>query len=110
MEDQDDYLTFSTGTDYAVNYDEDPCIEDIENFMDQLISDESVKEYMLLLLASMMQGINAEEKFRIWTGSGGNGKSKLLELFISSFGEYCIKFPVTLLTEKGLPQTRSHLK
>ena len=96
----DDYLTFSTGTDYAVNYDEDPCIEDIENFMDQLISDESVKEYMLLLLASMMQGINAEEKFRIWTGSGGNGKSKLLELFISSFGEYCIKFPVTLLTGK----------
>lgn len=94
----DDYLTFTTGNDYAVNYDEDPCIEDIENFMDQLISDEEVKEYTLLLLASMLQGINAEEKFRIWTGSGGNGKSKLLELFITSFGEYCIKFPVTLLT------------
>jgi P4 family phage/plasmid primase-like protien len=96
----DDYLTFTTGTDYNVSYDEDPCIEDIENFMDQLISNEEVKEYMLLLLASMMQGINAEEKFRIWTGSGGNGKSKLLELFISSFGEYCIKFPITLLTGK----------
>jgi len=96
----EDYLTFTTGTEYAINYDEDPCIEDIENFMDQLISDEEVKEYSLLLLASMMQGVNAEEKFRIWTGSGGNGKSKLLELFITSFGEYCIKFPVTLLTGK----------
>ena len=96
----EDYLTFSTGTTYTANYDEDPCIEDIENFMDQLISNEDVKEYSLLVLASMMQGINAEEKFRIWTGSGGNGKSKLLELFITSFGEYCIKFPVTLLTGK----------
>ena len=96
----EDYLTFTTGTDYSTNYDEDPCIEDIENFMDQLISNEEVKEYSLLLLASMMQGVNAEEKFRIWTGSGGNGKSKLLELFITSFGEYCIKFPVTLLTGK----------
>ena len=96
----DDNLTLTTGTDYDINYDEDPCIEDIENFMDQLISNEEVKDYTLLLLASMMQGVNAEEKFRIWTGCGGNGKSKLLELFISSFGEYCIKFPVTLLTGK----------
>jgi len=29
-----------------------------------------------------------------------NGKSKLIELFESSFGDYCCKFPITLLTMK----------
>jgi P4 family phage/plasmid primase-like protien len=29
-----------------------------------------------------------------------NGKSKFIELFESSFGEYCCKFPITLLTGK----------
>ena len=35
----------------------------------------------MLFLASCLQGHNAEEKFRIWTGVGSNGKSKLIELF-----------------------------
>ena len=29
-----------------------------------------------------------------------NGKSKITELFENSFGEYCVKFPITLLTQK----------
>ena len=51
-------------------------------------------------MASCLQGVNAEEKFRIWTGSGSNGKSKLHELFCMAFGEYCIKLPITLLVGK----------
>jgi P4 family phage/plasmid primase-like protien len=37
---------------------------------------------------------------RIWTGHGSNGKSKILELFMSCLGNYVIKFPITLLTGK----------
>ena len=29
-----------------------------------------------------------------------NGKSKIEELFVNAFGEYTIKFPITLLTGK----------
>jgi P4 family phage/plasmid primase-like protien len=47
-----------------------------------------------------LNGVNRDERFHIWTGSGGNGKSKLLELFEMSFGDYSCKLPITLLTTK----------
>ena len=96
----DDYITLSTNTSYIEYYEDSEESDQIEDFISKIIIDEDVRQYLLTLLASFLQGINAEEKFRIWTGSGSNGKSKLLELFISSFGDYCIKFPVTLLTGK----------
>lgn len=33
-------------------------------------------------------------------GHNSNGKSKLLELYQSAFGEYCVTLPITLLTQK----------
>lgn len=96
----EDYITLSTGNSYIEYYDDDGDSDEIEDFMAKIITDDEVRLYLLTLLSSFLQGVNAEEKFRIWTGTGSNGKSKLLELFISSFGEYCIKFPITLLTGK----------
>ena len=52
------------------------------------------------MLSTHLQGLNEEEKFRFWTGTGGNGKSKLEELFINSFGDYTVKFNISLLTQK----------
>ena len=40
------------------------------------------------------------EKFVSWTGSGGNGKSKLLEMFLKAMGDYAKNLPVSLLTQK----------
>ena len=68
--------------------------------MSQLFINPEMKEYMLTVLASNIQGVNNEEKFRIWIGEGANGKSKLNELMQLAFGEYCYKFPITLLTQK----------
>jgi P4 family phage/plasmid primase-like protien len=96
----DDHVTLSTNTSYIEYYDDSPEAEEIDDFMRKIVTDDEVRLYLLTLLSSFLQGVNAEEKFRVWTGSGSNGKSKLLELFISSFGDYCIKFPVTLLTGK----------
>ena len=47
-----------------------------------------------------MSGNVLEQRFSIWTGSGGNGKSILLDLIRETFGEYCTNLPVTLLTQK----------
>ena len=96
----DDFVTLSTNTSYIEYYDDSPEADEIDDFMRKIATDDEVRLYLLTLLSSFLQGVNAEEKFRVWTGSGSNGKSKLLELFISSFGDYCIKFPVTLLTGK----------
>ena len=96
----DDYVTLSTNTSYIEYYDDTPEADEIDDFTKKIVTDDEVRLYLLTLLSSFLQGVNAEEKFRVWTGSGSNGKSKLLELFITSFGDYCIKFPVTLLTGK----------
>ena len=40
------------------------------------------------------------EDFIVHHNCGGNGKSKLIELFELAFGDYCGKMPVTLITQK----------
>jgi len=52
------------------------------------------------MLASFLSGETNEEHFHIWTGSGGNGKSKLIELFENAIGDYGCKLPVALITGK----------
>jgi P4 family phage/plasmid primase-like protien len=51
------------------------------------------------MFASFLDG-DIEEQFYIFTGNGSNGKSKLVELFQMSFGEYVGTLPVSLITGK----------
>jgi len=96
----DDYLELNTEID-KIEFDADhEQWPDLEHFINTIFVDEEVRNYFLLYLSSCLQGHNAEEKFRIWTGCGSNGKSKILELFVHSYGNYTIKFPITLLTGK----------
>ena len=95
-----DYVSMTTNTDYIDIDEDDTYIEDINLFMTQLLPTDSIREYVLLRLATYLEGYNKDQKFNIWTGVGGNGKSKLEELFIAGFGEYCIKFNISLLTQK----------
>ena len=82
--------------------------QDLKHFIDTIFVDEELRDYFLTYISTCLHGHNAEEKFRIWTGSGSNGKSKLIELIINSFGEYIVKFPCTLLTGKrGASNTAS---
>lgn len=96
----EDCISFTTGNEYKVFNDNDPLLEEVKHFMSQLFVKPEMREYMMNVLASNLQGVNNEEKFRIWIGEGANGKSKLNELMQGAFGEYCYKFPVTLLTQK----------
>jgi len=58
-----------------------------------------IRGYCLKYIASRLCG-NVSNRFSIWTGSGGNGKSVLLDLIRYTLGEYCMNIPVTLLTQK----------
>lgn len=74
--------------------------KEIETFISQILPNRRVREFVMTLLASFLSGETNEEHFHIWTGSGGNGKSKLLELFENSIGDYGCKLPVSLITGK----------
>jgi P4 family phage/plasmid primase-like protien len=96
----EDYISFATGCNYIPYDNNHPFSKQIDTFLSQVLTKKHIKEYVLLLLSSFLNGNIREERFHIWTGSGSNGKSVLIDLFEQSFGDYCCKFPVTLLTQK----------
>jgi len=97
----DDYVTKSTEINYVEYHDKHPLVFEIYDFLRKIQPDILMLNYLLMILASFLGGSTEEQTFQIWTGSGSNGKSCLLELFENTFGEqYTGKFPVTLLTKE----------
>ena len=98
----DDYISKSTNIDYIPldkNTDHKSKAE-IEEFMAQLFPNEELRAYMWAHLASTLIGNNDNQTFNIYTGSGRNGKSKLVDLMSKMLGDYKATVPITLLTQK----------
>ncbi len=97
----EDFVSLSTGINY-VPYDGSSlvCLPQVQAFLSQVLPIERVREYVLRLLSSFLHGNIREERFHVWTGSGSNGKSKILELYQKAFGDYCCTLPIALLTQK----------
>ena len=107
----DDYISKSTNIDYipyktltgaykssiANNY--ECIINDVNKFMDELFPDEELRRYMWEHLASTLIGTNDNQTFNIYTGSGCNGKSKLVEFMSRVLGDYKATVPITLITQ-----------
>ena len=51
-------------------------------------------------LAAALDGTNKNQTFNIYTGTGRNGKSKLVELLGYVMGDYKGTVPITLITSK----------
>ena len=96
----EDYVSFSTTTNYVPYDPYSYHAKQINEFLSKIFTLPHVKKYVMTLFASFLNGNIREEKFHVWTGSGSNGKSKIVDLFERSFGDYCVKFPITLLTQK----------
>jgi P4 family phage/plasmid primase-like protien len=96
-----DMVTLSIDYDYQIVPADNPLIYDINQFLSQLFPQSETRDYVFNLLASFIEGNNPHEKFHIWTGSGGNGKSKLIELVEKTLGPYCGKVPSTIFTQES---------
>ena len=96
----EDYISSSTRINYIeFNDDDREHIENIEIFLEQILPNDDVREYVLKLFSSFLSGKTGDEKIHFWTGSGGNGKSKIIELFERSFGDYTCKLPVSIFSK-----------
>ena len=73
---------------------------DMEGFIRKIVPIDSVRGYTLKFLAKCLNGENRDEGFYIWTGTGGNGKSKLIDLMSMALGDYSCNLPIALLTQK----------
>jgi P4 family phage/plasmid primase-like protien len=104
----EDYVSFLAGQLYpemdAIDYiPYDPLDTkqiEIQDFFAKLFPDADLKAYMFRLLASCLEGANREQCYYTWTGVGGNGKSKLVELMRMTFGDYQSSLQSTVLTRK----------
>ena len=73
--------------------------DELNKFMCELFPKEELRNYMWEHLASVLIGTNVNQTFNIYTGSGCNGKSKLIELMSKCLGDYKATVPITLITQ-----------
>jgi P4 family phage/plasmid primase-like protien len=96
----EDCISFSTHISY-IPYDVTcPQHAELTTYLEQVFPQPDVRRYVLMHLASCLHGQVREERFHIWNAGGSNGKSVCIDLFEKTLGDYCCKFPVSLLTNK----------
>jgi P4 family phage/plasmid primase-like protien len=96
----DDYIFHSTKLNY-VAYNSDMFeYSEIDDFFSKIFTKEAVKNYVLDILACIIDGSITQERFYIFTGQGSNGKSRLLDLVQKTIGDYYCILPIALLTQK----------
>mgnify|MGYP001216901685 FL=1 len=78
----------------------DEVYEMLDDFLNKIVPLPNVKKYTLKFLSKCLSGENRDEGFYIWTGTGGNGKSKLIDLTSLCMGDYSCNLPIALLTQK----------
>jgi P4 family phage/plasmid primase-like protien len=97
----DDYITKCTNNNYIplekVNKTD---IEEVQEFMKKLYPEKDLHDYMWQHFASTLLGLNLNQTFNIYTGSGANGKSVVVDLMSKVLGEYKGDVPITLITQK----------
>jgi P4 family phage/plasmid primase-like protien len=104
----EDYVSFLAGQNYPetepinyIPYDAaDPRQAEITDFFEKLFPNPELRKYTLRLLASCLEGANREQCYYTFTGVGGNGKSKLVELMRLTLGDYQTSMQSTVLTRK----------
>jgi P4 family phage/plasmid primase-like protien len=100
----DDYISMCTNIDYVPyepnNQKFSKIMDEVNEFMEQLFPDVELRRYMWDHLASCLIGTNENQTFNIYTGSGANGKSKLVDLISKCLGDYKGTVPLTLITQK----------
>ena len=99
----EDYITKSTKLDYLKKEqikDYDRKKAEIEKYMESLFPIKELRDYMWEHLASTLIGINHDQTFNIYTGSGSNGKSILVNLMEEILGDYKGTVPLQLITDK----------
>ena len=97
----EDCISFCTNIDFAIDtqYHQFSCWSELEKFLKSVLPHKNVREYFLKHLATCLSGVFTQT-FHILTGSGSNGKSMLMNLMSTCFGDYCYKANIAMFTQK----------
>ena len=98
----DDYISKCTNVSYTpFTPDRHQSVKtELDSFMSQLFPNPELRGYMWEHLASSLVGTTDNQTFNQYTGSGRNGKSKLVDFMSKCLGDYKATVPITLITQK----------
>lgn len=97
----DDNISKTLGYNYDETYTIDhPVVKRVMKHFEQVQTELDMREYVLMLVSSYLDGHNRDQKFILWTGTGANGKSVTIELIQNTLGDYFSPMDTTVLTRK----------
>ena len=91
-----DYITITTGYDYRAPMESEKA--NVKDFLQKIFPSNYVLNYVLKAVSTCLTGHNHYEFFHIFTGSGANGKSLLMDLCKIVLGDYFRTLSVSYLT------------
>lgn len=77
----DDLISMTVGYNYIEYEEKSQEIKDIEKFFSQVQKEDDLREYLLRLISSFLDGRVRDQKFIIWTGSGCHAKDEKIKMF-----------------------------
>ena len=95
-----DYISMSCEHEYKPpNHKEySTFAEGFNGFMEKVHTNEVLRNYCLDALATCLSGKTIFEVMHTWTGTGSNGKTRMLNLMDMALGDYICTAPPSLLT------------
>lgn len=102
----EDYLSKCTNINYhKLDRTRDAnTIAEIEDFFEKLFPNKALRKYMWQHLASILVGVNLNQKLHLYIGNGENGKSVLMDLMSQCLGDYYAISPISLITQSRQKQ------
>jgi P4 family phage/plasmid primase-like protien len=96
----DDYVSLCTKYNYVEYNAKDENSINIIDFLNKIQPNKTMRKYLLKLLSTCLAGSISEESFYVFTGSGANGKSKLMELLRYTLGDLYKPMDIMVLVGK----------
>lgn len=100
----DDNVSFLMGDIESISYvpynPDAPEQRDLKEFFAKIYPDPVLREYVITLLSSCLEGSNREQRFYVMQGVGSNGKSMIEMLMEMTFGDYGTSLSTTVFTRK----------
>ena len=103
----DDFISITNNINYKKYKNDSPEMIKLMDILKKILPIDAVREYFLLILSTCLSGKIWFEKFFVLTGTGANGKSKLLEFINNCFGQYFHQMNVAALCSKRGSSTQA---
>jgi len=80
----DDNISFTTGYCYKQYKETDPEVAEINKYFGQVQRDEEMRNYILTLISSYLDGYARDQKFVLWTGTGCHARDEKIRMYDGS--------------------------